>query len=351
MPALAPIRTTIVGLGGISLEHLTKLRRLSSAEVVGVCDLSETLVQAVAERFGVPGTYTSYEGMLEEQRPQAVHVLTPPQTHRGLVLQALDAGAHVMVEKPAAPTWADYAEMRDRALERGLLLVENLNYRTMPAMNSILAERDAGGLGDVVNVDVSMGVGVADPGSPYLDRDAVHFAHGLPGGALQNFVSHPASIAVALVGAPRHTRVSQRRLNPDSPGADELRAIVDAERGSATITVTGHGKPPSLTVRVQGSKATVAADVLTGRFEIERAGSPLTRIAGGVRNAAAQLTATLALVTRTASGRNYLYVGFEDLLAGFYEAMASGAQLPIPPSEMDATNRLVADLFDPANQL
>ena len=104
-------------------------------------------------------------------------------------------------------------------------------------------------------------------------------------------------------------------------------------------------------MRVQGSSATLAGDVFAGRLEQERAGSPLTRISAGVRNAAAQLGATAALVTRTATGRNYWYVGFEDLLAGFYDAVAGRGELPVPVSEMDATNRLVAELFNPENRL
>jgi predicted dehydrogenase len=351
MAALPRIRSTIVGLGGISFEHLEKLGRLPDVEVAGVCDLSPTLVDAVAERFGVAGRYTSYEEMLAELEPDSVHVLTPPQTHSRLVLGALDAGAHVLVEKPAAPSWDEYAEMRDRALQRGLVLLENLNYRTMPVMEAILAERAEGRLGEVVNVDVSMGLGLADAGSPYLDREARHFAHDLPGGALQNFASHPASVVAALAGAPRVVRSSLRQLNPDSLGPDELRALVDAEHGSGAITLTSHGKPASFTVRVQGTRATLVGDVFAGRLEVERAGSPLTRISGGVRNAAAQLGATAALVTRTATGRNYWYVGFEQLLAGFYDALAGGGELPVPVSEMDATNRLVHELFDPDNRL
>jgi predicted dehydrogenase len=350
-PALPRTRTTIVGLGGISLEHLTKLGRLPSVEVAGVCDLSPTLVDAVAERFAVAGRYTSYEDMLRELRPDAVHVLTPPQTHRALVLGALDAGAHVLVEKPVAPRWDEYVEMRDRATERGLLLVENLNYRTMPVVTSVLEARDSGALGEVVNADVTMGLTIADPGSLYLDRDMVHFAHSLPGGALRNFVSHPASVVAALVGAPEVVRVSQRRLNPDSLGNDELRALVTTERASATLTVTSAGKPSNFTFRVQGTRATADGDVFAGRLSFERLGSPLLRIADGGRRAAGQLSSTAGTVMRTVGGRNYWFVGLERLMDGFYDAIRGGGAAPISVAEMDATNRLVEALFEPGNQL
>jgi predicted dehydrogenase len=350
MAALDRIRSTVVGLGGMSFEHLEKLGRLASVDVAGVCDLSGTLVDAVADRFGVDGRYTSYERMLDELRPDAVHVLTPPQTHKELALGALSQGAHVLVEKPAAPTYDDWAEMRERAEQHGVLLVENLNYRTMPVVSAILDARDAGELGEIVHVDVSMGISIADPGSVYLDPEVVHFAHGLPGGALQNFASHPASIATALVGGPRSVRVAQRKLNQDSLGSDELRALVVAESGTATIALTP-AKPLRITVRVQGTKATVEGDVFSGRLAAMGSSSPLGRIAEGFRHGAGHVSATVATVGRTVGGRNYWFIGFERLVSDFYDAIAAGGPSPIPVAEMDASNRLLAELFDPENQL
>jgi predicted dehydrogenase len=350
MALLARVRTTIVGLGGISLEHLTKLRRLASVEVAGVCDLNETLVEAVADRFEVAGRYTSYERMLDELKPDAVHVLTPPQSHLRLVLAALDHGAHVFVEKPAAATYEEWAEMRDRAAQAGVLLVENLNYRTMPVVEEMLSARDAGTFGQVVHVDVSMGVAIAEPGSVYLDPEVVHFAHGLPGGALQNFASHPASIAAALIGAPRGVSVAQRRVQDSSLGHDELRALVTGERGTATIALTS-SKPLRLMVTVQGTTGTMEGDVFAGRLTAAGNGSPLGRIAEGLRHGAGHVSSTVATVGRTVSGRNYWFVGFERLLGEFYEAVASGGASPIPVDDLDATNRLVAELFEARNQL
>jgi predicted dehydrogenase len=350
MAALARIRSTIVGLGGISFEHLAKLGRLPAVEVAGVCDLSETLVHAVADRFGVAGRYTSYERMLEELEPDAVHVLTPPQTHQQLVLGALDRGAHVLVEKPAAANYEEWVEMRERATEAGVLLVENLNYRTMPVVTGALAARDAGTLGEVVHVDVNMGLAISEPGSVYLDSEIVHFAHGLPGGALQNFASHPASLVVALVGMPREVRVAQRRLNEASLGNDELRALVAGQHGTATIALTS-AKPLRLTLKVQGTKGTLEGDVFAGRLQGSGNGSQLGRVTEGLRHAVGHVSSTVATVTRTVGGRNYWFVGFERLVSDFYDAIAAGGGPPIPMEEMDATNRLVADLFEARNQL
>ena len=153
----------IVGLGGISLEHFRKLERIEGVDVRGVCDLSPTVVEAVTERFHAGAGFTDYGRMLETVRPDAVHVLTPPQTHPRLVHEAIEAGAHVLVEKPAGSSFAEYEEMRDLALERGLLLVENLNYRFMDVVVEALALLEQGVIGELVNLDVTFTVGLAEP--------------------------------------------------------------------------------------------------------------------------------------------------------------------------------------------
>jgi len=125
----APLRAGIVGLGAISFEHIEKLKVVDGVEIAGICDLDPLVGSAVAERYGIGPVFTDFGELLAEARPDAVHVLTPPASHRPLVLQALDAGAHVLVEKPIATTWDEYAEMRDAAAGAGLRLVENYNWR------------------------------------------------------------------------------------------------------------------------------------------------------------------------------------------------------------------------------
>src|SRR4051812_4786024 len=87
----AVIRTAVVGLGAISLEHLKKLSAIAGVNIVGACDLSATLARAVAERFPLVRPYDNYMRMLDEQRPDVVHVLAPPQAHLDLTLAALEA--------------------------------------------------------------------------------------------------------------------------------------------------------------------------------------------------------------------------------------------------------------------
>jgi predicted dehydrogenase len=339
-------RVALVGLGAISFEHLEKLGGIPDTEVVGVCDLSATVAVAVAERFGVGPAFTSYSEMLAATRPDAVHVLTPPQSHAPLVREALEAGAHVLVEKPIAPTWEEYAELRDLAAARGRMLCENYTYRFAPVfLRALSAVRD-GALGEVISVEVSYN-GVIAGSQAYRDARVVHFAHALPGGALQNFVSHPVSVALAFIDRVESISVWRRRLEPELASDDELRALLAGQRTCATIAVSGHSQPPSFLVRVSGTGATLDVDVLGERVH-RRVGS--SALGETTRRGFGDLAAAGSWTARTLVGRRDPYFsGLRILLERFYAALRDSGPPPVALAEMDAVNSIVRDIFANGN--
>src|SRR6476620_10067799 len=113
MPSAALARPTsvaIIGTGAIAKQHLACLRELKTVQVTAVCDLSPSMAQSAASRFNVPRWFTDHRQMLSEARPDVVHVTTPPTSHYRLAKDALAAGAHVLVEKPAT---VEFAELQD----------------------------------------------------------------------------------------------------------------------------------------------------------------------------------------------------------------------------------------------
>jgi len=269
-------------------------------------------------------------------------VLTPPQAHAPLVRDALDAGAHVLVEKPIAPTWEEYTDLRDRAAARGRMLCENYTYRFAPVVLRSVAAVQDGAVGDVISVEVSYN-GVIGGSQVYRDRRMPHFAHTLPGGALQNFVSHPVSVALALMDGVERVSTWRRRLEPDLPSDDELRALLAGRRTCATIGVSGHSQPPSFLVRVFGSRGTLDVDVLAERAH-RRAGSSV--LGETTRRGLGDLAAAGSWTARTLAGRRDPYFsGLRILLERFYAALRDGGPPPVSLAEMDAVNAVIRDIF------
>ena len=317
--------------------------------MVGICDLSATLVEAVADRYGVGPGFTDYARMLGQTEPDVVHVLTPPGVHRGQVLDAFAHGAHAFVEKPIAPRLAEYEEMRDAAAAAGLMLVENYNYLFMDDVQRALDLLRLGQLGELVNLDISMGVGLA--GAAYADPEVPHFAHRLPGARCVNFASHPASIAVSMLGEWGKVAVAQRRLVPDLPVTTSCgrlsRASGGRRRSRSRATRARSGSPSSCDARGRRSMC----DVLGQRIGIAREGSPLAEVGDEARQGLGRVVAAAGRVRRATMTREGYFQGFEKLLAGFDDAVLAGGEPPFSVAEMDGVNRLVEALFAPENQL
>lgn len=110
-PAL-PLRVAVVGTGNIARLHAEALKaEPERAEIVSAVDVSAQALDTFRERFAVPTGYTEPEEMLRKERPDLVHVCTPPGLHRPQVEACLGAGASVLVEKPPALSLAEAEKM------------------------------------------------------------------------------------------------------------------------------------------------------------------------------------------------------------------------------------------------
>ncbi|WP_308066842.1 Gfo/Idh/MocA family oxidoreductase [Microtetraspora sp. AC03309] len=113
------IKVAIVGAGGIAgICHVPALRaQAHRAEIVAAVDVDAGRVQAFAAEHRIPAAYTSLAGMLDAERPDLVHVCTPPHLHAAQVVECLRAGAWVWCEKPVCLTLAEHDTIT--AAERG----------------------------------------------------------------------------------------------------------------------------------------------------------------------------------------------------------------------------------------
>jgi predicted dehydrogenase len=128
------IRIGIVGLGNIAqTAHLPTLTKLQDVEVVAVCDLDKARAQFIAEKFGVPRHYGSFEAMLaSEPEMTAVHICTPTKTHHEMAIAALEAKKDVLVEKPLARTMKEAQEINETAKRHRRKLMVGMNNRFRP---------------------------------------------------------------------------------------------------------------------------------------------------------------------------------------------------------------------------
>jgi len=106
------MKIAIVGCGKIADAHVEEIRKIPSVQLVAVCDLEPIMAEQLATRYVIPRWYCDVKRMLDMEKPDVLHIPTPPQSHLLLAQQAVAAGCHVFLEKPVAPCHCD-AEATD----------------------------------------------------------------------------------------------------------------------------------------------------------------------------------------------------------------------------------------------
>jgi predicted dehydrogenase len=102
-------RIAIIGAGNIIKSHIKAIQaNADRVEVVAISDLRGERVQEVCKLYDIPNGYTDSAKMIAEQKPDLVHIITPPATHKDLITMSLEAGAWVFCEKPLCRSLADF---------------------------------------------------------------------------------------------------------------------------------------------------------------------------------------------------------------------------------------------------
>ncbi len=144
------LRVGLVGVGGVcGAVHYPGFSRIPGVEIAGICEPSDGLRQARAEEWGIEASFAEIGEFLAEVQPDAVAIATPNVYHRELILQALEAGCHVMCEKPLGMDYAETRVIYEAAKGSGLRHMTAFTYRFVPALNYIRHLVHSGELGTI----------------------------------------------------------------------------------------------------------------------------------------------------------------------------------------------------------
>ena len=146
------VRIGIIGCGGIGMgKHMPALAVLDNVEMVAFCDIIEERALKAKEKFGTADskTYIDYRELLEDKTIDVVHVCTPNRSHSYITVDALEAGKHVMCEKPMAINSEEAKKMLDAAKRTGKKLTIGYQSRFRRDAQFMKTEVDAGTFGDI----------------------------------------------------------------------------------------------------------------------------------------------------------------------------------------------------------
>ncbi|NLP82377.1 Gfo/Idh/MocA family oxidoreductase [Microbacterium sp. CFH 90308] len=245
-PSAAGLRWGILGPGGIARAFAGDLRT-AGLDLAAVGSRRLESAADFAGRFDIARAHGSYEDLVADPDVDIVYIATPHPMHAANALLALEAGKHVLIEKPFTINAAEAAAVRDAAAERGLLAMEAMWTRYLPHMVRIREIVASGVLGELRAL-------TADH-TQRITSDPLHRINALElgGGALLDLGIYPISFAWDILGAPLSVAASARL---GETGADtEVATIMAHESGALSTTISASRAAGPNTAAIIGTDA------------------------------------------------------------------------------------------------
>jgi len=212
------LRFGIVGTGNIASQFAEGVAGAARSVITAVGSRRDDTARAFADRFGVERAHSSYEAACNDPEVDAIYLSLPNSMHCEWTIRALEAGKHVLCEKPLAANESEAEAMFDAADRADRLLVEAFMYRCHPMMQQVVNAARNGTIGDLNLAQLSFCYHTTK-----IDGN-VRFSAELAGGAMMDIGCYPTSLAVWLADDEPHAIYCVGQLH--GTGVDETAAGV-----------------------------------------------------------------------------------------------------------------------------
>ncbi len=315
----SPLRAAVLGAGTMGRWHARAIEAAGGV-LAAVADPDLERARALA---GAAPAYPSLDRLLAAGEPiDVAHVCAPLAQHEPLARRALEAGAHVVVEKPLTANAAGTEALLETAAGRGLAVVPVHQFLFQPGVRRLLEERER--LGPLVRCAfVAATAGAEKTGLA-------------PDELVAEVLPHPLSIFARLVALP--SGADDWAVLRPAPG--ELRALTSVEGTTLEIVVTTRGRPTRAELELTGTEASGYADLYHGFAVVDRL--PATRAGKALRPfalASSRLAHAGTNLATRAARRETAYPGLRELVRLTYDALSAGGQPPLDARETIAVAR------------
>jgi predicted dehydrogenase len=316
------VSIVLAGARGHGRWHVENIRRLQDKGLVrlaGICELTPL----TEEEFGgeLPEQSADFGALLDSTGAKVAVICTPIPTHTDLALTAAEKGVHLLLEKPPAPSYAEFRRMADGVAEAGVACqigFQSLGSHAVPAIRELIAE---GAIGAVAGVG---GAGAWARDEAYYRRAPWAGRRRLNGvdvidGALTNPLAHAVATALALGGSTRAEDVVDIET-------ELLRANdIESDDTSCVRITTAQGRP-----------VTVAATLCA-----EHPGEPYVLVHGSQGRITYWYKQDRVLLQRAGHGPEELEYGRTDLLENLVAHLTDGDELLVEPDSTGAFMKVV----------
>lgn len=336
------LRAVVIGCGAIGHQHLPYLSANNKVDLVGVCDRSRALADFAREHYRAGASFQDSAQMIAVLKPDVVHVLTPPHTHLPLVIHSLEADAHVICEKPLAPTLSETEQLLALAEKRRRHLVESRNLLFNDAVVKFDEVITAGLVGNVREIEILLALNL--PKGPFGDLNLSGPGVVLPGGAVHDFLPHLTYLFLHFARDEQLGEVKgwlENRSGNARVGYDHMDVLMHAGPVRGRLRIASDLAPDAFRLIVRGTAGSLETDLYNPflRFEggrnigkrapLEQIRSGASLLRSGIRN------------FRDKVAQHGTYHGMPRMLDAIYGAILRGEDPPILPRHIRQGANLV----------
>jgi 2-alkyl-3-oxoalkanoate reductase len=341
------MRAALIGCGNIAQFHVSALRD-AGIDVAAVCDRDEQRAAVVARAAKTTAVFRDADEMLTAVHPDVVHILTPPESHARLAVGALEAGAHVLVEKPVALTLSDVDEMIAAAERNGVRVIPHHNYLFKPSVREARRLVESGSIGDIVSVEVYYGL--SSEGTSYGGSVGAHWAYRLPGGIFTNFLPHLIYLQATLLGSIEAVTGVAVAGDVGRPHpATELAVLLQGPSATGVMSISARAQPYAKYVQIFGTKGIVHADLvgeITTVHPLRRMPRLATKALFNLETIPHVAAATIANSVKVLTGNMRNMPDVHAFVAEMYDALAAGHEPPVSAAEGRTVVRVMEEISE-----
>ena len=337
-----PMRTVLIGCGNMAQVHIPYILKNKDVQLAALCDKNEIRTKEVAQKYDIP-YFIDTPQMLEDIKPDVVHILTPPQTHAIIAIQCLNSGCHIFVEKPLCLTLDEVDNIYKSAQLNDRIVGIDHNNLWSPLVQNALQIVQSGQIGRVIHIQYVMG----DDYLEVLKEGYGKWALDLKGGVFADLIPHPLYLIRAFI--PELKVHSAKAIGSNIKNLRELWVDFTGKDGHANLWMSLRQRPLQHEVNIYCTNGRICIDLRNFNLSIIKEKGlpgPISRIVNTLSESRQRSMGTLKNAFKLVIGKFNPRMGTAGAIQAFYKAINKGDPLPVTEKDARATVQLSTEIWN-----